>query len=91
MWTDPRLFSLFVTDPRDTPADSPGRPPLWDAVDAMLESALALGGGVEYCHGLGSKLGPWATREWGDALVLARLLKRAADPEGILNPGKLGL
>ena len=91
VWTDPRLFSLFVTDPRDTPADSPGRPPLWDAVDAMLESALALGGGVEYCHGLGAKLDPWATREWGDALILARLLKRAADPEGILNPGKLGL
>ncbi|MCY4582085.1 MAG: hypothetical protein OXE50_04695 [Chloroflexi bacterium] len=61
------------------------------AVDAMLEEALRLGGGVEYCHGLGVKLGDWAEREWGDALLLARRLKRAVDPNGILNPEKLGL
>ena len=61
------------------------------AVDAMLEEALRLGGGVEYCHGLGVKLGGWAEREWGDALLLARRLKRAVDPNGILNPEKLGL
>ena len=57
----------------------------------MLEEALRLGGGVEYCHGLGVKLGDWAEREWGDALLLARRLKRAVDPNGILNPEKLGL
>ena len=46
-------------------------------------------GGVEYPHGWGVKLGPWAGREWGDAL--ARRLKRAVDPELTLNPDKLGL
>ena len=64
---------------------------LRQAVDAMLEEALRLGGGIEYCHGIGVKLGGWAEREWGDALLLARRLKRAVDPNGILNPEKLGL
>ena len=57
----------------------------------MLDQALALGGGVEYCHGLGVKLDDWAEREWGEALLLARLAKRAVDPQAILNPGKLAL
>ena len=60
-------------------------------MDEMLDAAIAMGGGVEYCHGLGTKLGSWATREWGDALTLARGLKHAVDPQGILNPSKLGL
>jgi FAD/FMN-containing dehydrogenase len=88
VWTDPRLFSLFVTDPDEARAEA-GHPPLWDAVDRLLEGALAMGGGVEYCHGLGTKLGDWAEREWGDALLLARRLKRAVDPNNTLNPGKL--
>ena len=90
VWTDPRLFSLFVVDPDDAHVEL-DRPPLWAAVDEMLDAAIAMGGGVEYCHGLGTKLGSWATREWGDALILARGLKHAVDPQGILNPSKLGL
>lgn len=89
VWTDPRLFSLFVMDPR---RDEPGRDAaLYEATGALLTLALAMDGGIEYCHGIGARLLPWAEREWGDALVLARRLKHAVDPQGILNPGKLGL
>ena len=52
---------------------------------------LRWGGGVEYCHGLGTKLQAWVVEEWGDALPLARWLKQALDPNGTLNPRKLGL
>ena len=102
VWTHPELFSVFVRAPQ-TPPLPPGEGrgegdngdaaalALKQAVDAMLEEALRLGGGVEYCHGLGVKLGGWAEREWGDALLLARRLKRTVDPNGILNPEKLGL
>ncbi|MEX2431659.1 MAG: FAD-binding oxidoreductase [Dehalococcoidia bacterium] len=90
IWTDPRLYAVFIYDP--DPAHSElARPPLWDAVDALLEKALELDGGVEYCHGIGSKLLDWAERDWGEALELARRLKRAVDPNLVLNPGKLGL
>ncbi len=90
VWTDPQLFSVFVRDPDSSRAEG-GNPPLWQAVDAMLDKALDLGGGVEYCHGIGIKLAGWAEREWGDALLLARRAKRAVDPTGVLNPDKLGL
>ncbi len=90
VWTDPELFSVFVRDPDSSRAEG-GNPPLWRAVDAMLDRALDLGGGVEYCHGIGIKLSGWAEREWGDALLLARRAKRAVDPSGVLNPDKLGL
>jgi FAD/FMN-containing dehydrogenase len=90
IWTHPQLFSLYIIDTDESRAER-ARPPLWDAVDELLSGALAMDGGVEYCHGLGTKLDAWATREWGDALELARRLKRAVDPNGVLNPGKLGL
>lgn len=96
IWTHPELFSVFVRvpggdDARDGAQDDGAATALRRGVDAMLEEALRLGGGVEYCHGLGVKLAGWAERDWGGALPLARLLKRAADPDGVLNPGKLGL
>ena len=60
-------------------------------VDRLLDMALAMAGGVEYCHGMGVKLAPQAPREWGDALPLAQRLKRSLDPKHTFNPGKLGL
>jgi FAD/FMN-containing dehydrogenase len=95
VWTDPRLFSLYLVDPHaeveGLSVEDGGTHPLWDAVDELLAGALRMEGGIEYCHGLGTKLAAWAEAEWGDALLLARKLKRAVDPNGILNPGKLGL
>lgn len=95
VWTHPELFSVFVRAPdgnaEDARDDDNAALALRRGVDAMLDEALRLGGGVEYCHGLGVKLAGWAERDWGAALPLARLLKRAADPQGVLNPGKLGL
>jgi FAD/FMN-containing dehydrogenase len=105
IWTDPRLFSIYFAGPDDPEAEREGAdgeaadgrgadgeiPPLWAAVDELLSGAIAMGGGVEYCHGLGTKLQAWAVEEWGDALPLARRLKQALDPNGTLNPKKLGL
>ena len=45
----------------------------------------------EYCHGVGLKLAHLVEREWGSGLEVARRIKRALDPYGIMNPGKLGL
>ena len=89
VWTDPRLFSLLVVDSQGGEA---GRQAvLAGAIEELLALAQDMGGGIEYCHGIGAKLAPFMEREWADALLLARRLKHAVDPNGTLNPGKLGL
>ncbi|WP_297769536.1 FAD-linked oxidase C-terminal domain-containing protein [uncultured Roseovarius sp.] len=59
------------------------------AADRMVERALALGGTATGEHGIGvGKLG-YMTREHGAGWTMMGALKKALDPQDILNPGKL--
>lgn len=60
--------------------------------EAGTHAALAGGGSLSHHHGIGMGRGRFMSRALGDGAVeaLARI-KRALDPNGILNPGKLGL
>jgi alkyldihydroxyacetonephosphate synthase len=46
---------------------------------------------MEYCHGVGLKLAHLMETELGAGLGVLRDIKRVLDPEGLLNPGKLGV
>lgn len=61
---------------------------LWSAA---MESCLALGGAISHHHGIGLHRGLWMVQEHGTTLEALRLVKGAFDPQGIMNPGKLGL
>lgn len=51
---------------------------------------LELGGAVSGEHGNGSSRSEWMERAYGFEVMTAfRMLKDAADPKGILNPGKI--
>ena len=56
-----------------------------------MSAALDAGGVMNDHHGVGIKLGPYMRRQHGAALDTLGLIKRALDPDGIMNPGKLGL
>ena len=58
---------------------------------ALIEDAQRLGGSMEYCHGVGLKLRERLAAEGRDRLSALRSIKRALDPAGILNPGKLAV
>ncbi len=62
---------------------------VWEkAMDAVLRH----GGAISHHHGIGFHRAPFLARERGEAdLDALRLIKKAWDPKGILNPGKLGL
>ena len=63
----------------------------WRAIkrDAS-EAILAAGGTISHHHGIGVDHQPWMAREKGVLGVEAlRAVKRAFDPSGVMNPGKL--
>lgn len=88
LWNSPELFSVTLFRRVRGAGD---REALAEAIDAALRLVQDLGGSMEYCHGAGLRLAALMPREHGAGMELFRRLKRAADPLGLLNPGKLGL
>lgn len=87
LWTGPGLFSLTLAAP--AAPDAIDR--MSAVVDECLRLALAVGGSIEYCHGIGVRLAHLMREEHGTGLDLLRALKAGLDPKGILNPGKQAL
>jgi glycolate oxidase len=66
------------------------RPKVERAVGEILRAAVALGGTITGEHGVGLAKRDFLEHEQGrDVVELERRLKRAFDPLGILNPGKI--
>ena len=61
---------------------------LWDAGQRAV---LAAGGNLSHHHGIGLNRARFAAGALGPAFGVLVAVKRALDPRGILNPGKLGL
>ena len=59
--------------------------------DELLTLAQDMGGAMEQCHGVGLRWAYLMERQHGVGLDVLRSIKRALDPHGIMNPGKLGL
>jgi alkyldihydroxyacetonephosphate synthase len=56
-----------------------------------VHAILGAGGVINDHHGVGLKLAPYMRAQHGPALDTLRRIKEALDPNGIMNPGKLGL
>ncbi|MGH7797136.1 MAG: FAD-binding oxidoreductase [Candidatus Binatia bacterium] len=89
LWVQPELFSMRLG------AEDGGLPNaqlvLEETVEELLRLVQQLGGSMEYTHGVGIKLAPLMREEHGYGLEVMRQIKRALDPNNILNPGKLAL
>jgi FAD/FMN-containing dehydrogenase len=76
------LHPNFVVDPASPAAER--------VRAALLDAALRLDGTVSAEHGIGRLKVPYVARELGpEAVQILGAVKRACDPDGILNPGKL--
>jgi len=83
---DGNLHPTFLTDERNT--DEMAR--VEKAMREIFDFAVQLGGTITGEHGVGLAKKEFLPRAIGDAsLSLMRLLKRAWDPQGLLNPGKI--
>lgn len=61
------------------------------ARDELVSKALELGGTASYCVGVGLRFSHLMRKEHGSALDVMKTIKRAMDPNNIMNPGGLGL
>jgi len=81
------LYFTFAGNPGDSPPDVFYRA----AWDAGTRAVLAEGGALSHHHGIGLNRARFVRDALGDAFDVLVAAKRALDPSGILNPGKLGL
>ncbi len=83
---DGNLHPTFLTNERDQ--DEMKR--VHEALEAIVEKALELGGTITGEHGVGIAKKPWLKKQLGDASYdLMRKIKAALDPQSLLNPGKI--
>jgi alkyldihydroxyacetonephosphate synthase len=62
-----------------------------DAWEAVTRTTLSLGGALSHHHGVGLHRSRFMREALGSAFGVLQGLKATLDPNGILNPGKMGL
>jgi alkyldihydroxyacetonephosphate synthase len=64
----------------------------YDAVwNDALDACMKAGGALSHHHGIGVLKAKWMEAEWGGANPLLKSIKKAIDPQNLMNPGKMGL
>ena len=83
---DGNLHPTFLTDERDEAEMAR----VHHALEAIVTKTLELGGTITGEHGVGLAKKPWLRQQMGDhSFEVMRQVKRALDPAGLLNPGKI--
>jgi D-lactate dehydrogenase (cytochrome) len=83
---DGNFHLLFLIDPDNEEEELQRYQPL---NDRLVERALRMGGTCTGEHGIGSGKIKYMEAEHGDSLELMRQIKRAFDPDNLMNPGKM--
>jgi glycolate oxidase subunit GlcD len=85
---DGNIHPVLIMDPRKKEHWEKARQITSDLIDLTIE----LGGTLTAEHGTGMAKSPFISREMGEAgIEVMRAIKKALDPNDILNPGKMGL
>jgi len=82
-------FSFLVSDPgqdQEKLREKHGR--VWEAA---MRNCLEMGASISHHHGIGLWRARWLKQELGPGHGLLNRLKKELDPQGLFNPGKLGL
>jgi len=56
-----------------------------------MDATRRHGGSISHHHGIGLVRGPFLAEALGEGFNVLRAVKDALDPNGVMNPGKLGL
>jgi alkyldihydroxyacetonephosphate synthase len=73
-------------------ADAAAASRVYDAIwRDGLEAATRVGGTISHHHGVGLLKAPFMAGEHREAMAIFEAAKAALDPDGVFNPGKMGL
>jgi len=82
------IYFTFV----GTAGDAAAAERLYDAIwRAGLSAATSVGATISHHHGVGLLKAPFMAAEHREAMAIFEAAKQAFDPDGIMNPGKMGL
>lgn len=82
------IYFTFVGTARDASASER----LYDAIwRDGLDAAIQVGGTISHHHGVGLLKAPFMAAEHREAMAIFDAAKAAFDPDGVMNPGKMGL
>lgn len=83
------LYARFIID--HPPQDAHEAAQLYNRIwDECLRAAMREGGLLNEHHGIGLKLGRLMKELYGPSYGVLERIKKAIDPENIMNPGKMG-
>lgn len=84
------MYDRFILDP--SPKDPMEATRLHNQIwRCGVRTALAHGGMLNDHHGVGIKLGGLMKEQYGNSMMIYRGLKKLFDPNGIMNPFKMGV
>jgi len=84
------IYDRFIIE--DPPQDPEEAMRLHNEIwNAGIRAVLENGGVVNDHHGVGLKLGRLMKEQYGESMIAFEALKKELDPNGIMNPFKLGL
>lgn len=82
------IYFTFAASARDAAAAER----LYDAIwREGMEAATRIGGTISHHHGIGLLKAPYMAGEHREGMAILEAAKASLDPDGILNPGKMGL
>ncbi|TMQ16409.1 MAG: FAD-binding oxidoreductase [Deltaproteobacteria bacterium] len=82
------IYFTFV----GTAGDAAAAERLYDAIwRDGLDATTQVGGTISHHHGVGLLKAPFMAAEHREAMAIFEATKQAFDPDGIMNPGKMGL
>jgi alkyldihydroxyacetonephosphate synthase len=83
--------SIYFTFAGHAP-DRTGAERLYDAIwRDGLDAATRVGATISHHHGVGLLKAPFMAAEHREAMAIFEAAKRSLDPDGVFNPGKMGL
>jgi alkyldihydroxyacetonephosphate synthase len=83
------MYFNYFYDLGDVPPEEEATRIYLPIVSIICEETLRRGGSIVHHHGIGKARAPWVRDEYGSSYPILERLKRAFDPNGVMNRGTI--